>query len=65
MRPHEKIVEQLVAVVLRRGVEPVLGATGPRDQLVAILQIAVLDHFFRIPDFAVARAATKRAQLAE
>ena len=48
MRPHKKISEQLVSVVSGRGVEPLLGATGPRDELVAILQIAVLDHFFPV-----------------
>src|SRR4051812_13771416 len=45
---HEEIVEQLVSLVSCRAVEALLGATGPRDQLIAILQIAVLDHVFPV-----------------
>jgi hypothetical protein len=65
MGPHEEIVEQLVSVVLRRAVEPLLGATRPRDQLVAILQIAVLDHFFLSGLRGGSARGTKRSQLAE
>jgi hypothetical protein len=32
MRPHKEIVEQLVTIVSRRGVEAVLGATRPVDE---------------------------------
>jgi hypothetical protein len=51
---HEEIVEEVVSLVSCRAVEALLGATGPRDQLGAILEIAVLDHVF-CPDFAVGR----------
>src|SRR3954447_4513394 len=65
MRPHEEISEQLVSVVSCRGVEPLLGATGPRDQLVAILQIAVLDHFFLSGLRGGSARGVRRSRLAE
>jgi hypothetical protein len=44
MRDHEELAEELVSILQRGDVEPFLGATGSLDQLLSILQLAVLDH---------------------